>query len=163
MRSARRDLWLCSPRTQEIASTTLDLPHPFGPTMQVVPVPLKVTAVRSQNDLKPTISTLRSLSKVTPLVPILLLPKIPLRRLQLAMSHSLCWHVNGAPANPQQATEWHSHFWSCTQKRLRAPPATSRGLAFLPSVERCASRVGSHRSMLLPCPKITVPGRIKST
>ena len=50
-----------------MASTTFDLPHPFGPTMQVVPEPLKVTTVRSQNDLKPTISTLRSLSKVSPL------------------------------------------------------------------------------------------------
>jgi hypothetical protein len=36
--------------------------------MQVVPVPLKVTTVLSQNDLKPTISTLRSLSKVSPFV-----------------------------------------------------------------------------------------------
>src|SRR6266481_2597186 len=66
MRSARSDLWLCSPRTQEMASTTLDLPQPLGPTMQVVPEPLKVTTVRSQNDLKPTISTLRSLSKMSP-------------------------------------------------------------------------------------------------
>src|SRR6202040_112936 len=69
MRSARSDLWLCSPSTQEIASTTFDFPHPFGPTMQVVPVPLNVTTVRSQNDLKPTISTFRSLSKVSPFVP----------------------------------------------------------------------------------------------
>src|SRR5580693_7553704 len=65
MRSARRDLWLCSPSTQEMASTTLDLPQPLGPTMQVVPEPLKVTTVRSQNDLKPTISTFRSLSKMS--------------------------------------------------------------------------------------------------
>src|SRR5579863_7093942 len=68
MRPARRDLWLCSPSTQLMASTTLDLPQPFGPTMQVVPLPLKVTTVRSQKDLKPTISTLRSLSKVSPFV-----------------------------------------------------------------------------------------------
>src|SRR5882757_2172965 len=68
MRSARSDLWLCSPRTQEMASTTLDLPQPFGPTMQVVPDPLNVTTVRSQNDLKPTISTFRSFSKMSPLV-----------------------------------------------------------------------------------------------
>src|SRR5260370_11840727 len=66
MRSARSDLWLCSPRTQEMASTTLDLPQPFGPTMQVVPDPLNVTTVRSQNDLKPTISTSRSFSKRAP-------------------------------------------------------------------------------------------------
>src|SRR5260370_11127786 len=66
MRSARSDLWLCSPRTHEMASTTLDLPQPFGPTMQVVPDPLKVTTVRSQNDLKPRISTFRSFSKMSP-------------------------------------------------------------------------------------------------
>src|SRR5713226_6922958 len=66
MRSARSDLWLCSPRTQEMASTTLDLPQPLGPTMQVVPDPLNVTTVRSQNDLKPTISTFRSFSKMSP-------------------------------------------------------------------------------------------------
>src|ERR1700688_1322164 len=68
MRSARRDLWLCSPSTQEIASTTLDLPQPLGPTMQVVPEPLKVSVVRSQNDLNPTISTLRSFNKVSSFV-----------------------------------------------------------------------------------------------
>src|SRR3984893_18766865 len=68
MRSARRDLWLCSPRTQEMASTTLDLPHPFGPTMQVVPMPLNVTTVRSQKDLKLMISTFRSFSKLSPFV-----------------------------------------------------------------------------------------------
>ncbi len=66
MRSARSDLWLCSPRTQEMASTTLDLPQPFGPTIQVVPEPLNVTTVRSQNDLKPTISTFRNFSKISP-------------------------------------------------------------------------------------------------
>src|ERR1700674_5855595 len=69
IRSARSDLWLCSPRTQEMASTTLDLPQPLGPTMQVVPVPLKVTVVRSQKDLKPAISTFRSLSKLSSLYP----------------------------------------------------------------------------------------------
>src|SRR5207302_8239582 len=68
MRSARRDLWLCSPSTQEMASTTFDLPQPFGPTIHVVPEPLNVTTVRSQNDLKPTIATFRSLSKESPLL-----------------------------------------------------------------------------------------------
>src|SRR6202007_887174 len=68
IRPARRLLWLCSPSTQEIASTTLDCPQTFGPTMHVVPVPLNVTTVRSQNDLNPVISTFLSLSKVSPLV-----------------------------------------------------------------------------------------------
>jgi hypothetical protein len=62
MRSARSILWLCSPSTHEIASTTLDLPHPFGPTMHVIPLPLNVIGVLSQNDLKPRSSTLRSFS-----------------------------------------------------------------------------------------------------
>lgn len=62
MRSARSILWLCSPRTQEMASTTFDLPHPFGPMMQVTPLPLNTMFVFSQKDLKPKSSTLRSLS-----------------------------------------------------------------------------------------------------
>src|SRR5690606_23958413 len=33
----RSDLTPCSPITQESASTTLDLPEPFGPTTQVIP------------------------------------------------------------------------------------------------------------------------------
>ena len=65
MRSARRSLWLCSPRTQEMASTMFDLPQPLGPTMHVIPLPLKVIWVFSQNDLKPSKSTLRSLSTLT--------------------------------------------------------------------------------------------------
>src|SRR5262249_24584797 len=65
MRPARSILWLCSPRTQEMASTTLDLPHPLGPTMQVIPLPLNVIGVFSQNDLKPSSSTFRSFSTQT--------------------------------------------------------------------------------------------------
>ena len=45
-----------------MASTTFDFPHPFGPTMQVIPLPLNVIGVFSQNDLKPSNSTLRSFS-----------------------------------------------------------------------------------------------------
>src|SRR5712675_3485887 len=69
MRSARSDLWLCSPRTHEIASTILDLPQPLGPMMHVSPLPLNVIWVFSQNDLKPTSSTLRSFNKISPLWP----------------------------------------------------------------------------------------------
>src|SRR5260370_7119114 len=49
-----------------MASKRLDWAQAFGPTMQVVPDPLNVTTVRSQNDLKPTISTFRSFSKMSP-------------------------------------------------------------------------------------------------
>ena len=62
IRSARSCLWLCSPSTQEIASTTFDLPQPLGPTMHVIPLPLKVIGVFSKNDLNPSNSTLRSFS-----------------------------------------------------------------------------------------------------
>src|SRR3990167_2515856 len=43
---------LCSPRAQRMASATLDLPQPFGPTMQVIPGSTR-TAVFSAKDLKP--------------------------------------------------------------------------------------------------------------
>src|SRR5882762_5532054 len=55
-RSALAD---CSPRTQRIASDTLDLPHPFGPTMAVTPG-WKLREVLSANDLNPrTVKFLR--------------------------------------------------------------------------------------------------------
>ena len=41
-----------SPRTHLIASTMLDLPHPFGPTIPVTPEWKSIT-VLSANDLKP--------------------------------------------------------------------------------------------------------------
>src|SRR5690606_28026034 len=49
----------CSPSTHAIASTTLDLPEPFGPTTQVIPgSSLKV--VVEAKDLKPfTVRLLR--------------------------------------------------------------------------------------------------------
>ena len=48
-RSALAD---CSPKTQRMASETLDLPQPFGPTMAVTPG-WKFSDVLSANDLKP--------------------------------------------------------------------------------------------------------------
>src|SRR6516162_6866134 len=45
----------CSPRIQRTASTTLDLPEPFGPTMAVTPSP-KSKVVLSAKLLKPTSS-----------------------------------------------------------------------------------------------------------
>ncbi len=42
----------CSPSTQEIASTTLDLPEPFGPTTQVIPGS-SLSVVADAKDLKP--------------------------------------------------------------------------------------------------------------
>jgi hypothetical protein len=43
----------------------LDLPQPLGPTMHVIPLPLNVIGVFSQNDLKPSNSTFRSFSTRT--------------------------------------------------------------------------------------------------
>src|SRR5689334_16649168 len=48
----RRALAPCSPRTQAIASTTLDLPDPLGPTTQVMPGS-KRSVVGDAKDLKP--------------------------------------------------------------------------------------------------------------
>src|SRR5712691_9025294 len=52
----RRCLTRCSPRTQAIASATLLLPQPFGPTTAVMPSPVKMRSVWSAKDLKPVIS-----------------------------------------------------------------------------------------------------------
>src|SRR5262245_8587471 len=49
----RRALADCSPSTQRMASETLDLPQPFGPTMAVTPG-WKLSEVLSANDLKPS-------------------------------------------------------------------------------------------------------------
>ena len=48
----RRDLAPCSPITHESASTTLDLPEPFGPTTQVIPGS-KLSEVEEAKDLNP--------------------------------------------------------------------------------------------------------------
>src|SRR5215831_9381083 len=48
----RRDLAPCSPITQDRASTTLDLPEPFGPTTQVMPGSRR-SVVAEAKDLKP--------------------------------------------------------------------------------------------------------------
>ena len=42
----------CSPMTQRNASTILDLPQPFGPTIPVRPEPIS-SSIESENDLKP--------------------------------------------------------------------------------------------------------------
>src|SRR5690242_4950556 len=48
----RSDLAPCSPMTQERASTTLDLPEPFGPTTQVMPGSRR-SVVAEAKDLRP--------------------------------------------------------------------------------------------------------------
>lgn len=48
----RSDLAPCSPMTQLSASTTLDLPEPFGPTTQVMPGSNR-SVVAEANDLNP--------------------------------------------------------------------------------------------------------------
>ena len=48
----RSGLTPCSPMTQENASTTLDLPDPFGPTTQVIPCSNR-SEVAEANDLNP--------------------------------------------------------------------------------------------------------------
>src|SRR5881397_4229235 len=48
----RSDFAPCSPSTQAIASTTLDLPDPLGPTTQVMPGSNR-SVVEDAKDLKP--------------------------------------------------------------------------------------------------------------
>src|SRR5213076_477378 len=54
--SPRNDLADCSPSTQRTASSTLDFPQPFGPTIAVTPS-WKLKRVLSANDLKPNSSS----------------------------------------------------------------------------------------------------------
>src|SRR6267154_4839982 len=56
----------CSPRTHRIASTTFDLPHPFGPTTAVIP-DAKPIVVELRKDLKPNNS--RLLRRILPSPP----------------------------------------------------------------------------------------------
>src|SRR5260221_2897079 len=62
MSAPRRCFTLCSPRTQAIASATLLLQQPFGPTTAVMPSPVKMRSVWSAKDLKPVISRRLSLN-----------------------------------------------------------------------------------------------------
>src|SRR5437868_11092011 len=52
----RNDLADCSPSTQRTASSTLDFPQPFGPTIAVMPS-WKLRSVLSANDLNPSSSS----------------------------------------------------------------------------------------------------------
>src|SRR5438067_3270322 len=62
IRPPRSDRGPCSPRTQEMASTTLDLPEPLGPTMTLIPGS-RASVVLSAKDLNPrSVSDLRNIS-----------------------------------------------------------------------------------------------------
>src|SRR5882762_9421567 len=63
MRTPRRLLADCSPRTHEMESEILDFPHPLGPTTAAMPSPGNFSSVRSQKDLNPRICSFFSLSK----------------------------------------------------------------------------------------------------
>src|ERR1700735_2404294 len=62
----RSDFAPCSPITHESASTTLDLPDPFGPTTQVMPGSRR-SVVADANDLKPR--RVRDFRYTRPLLP----------------------------------------------------------------------------------------------
>src|SRR5688572_27564291 len=63
--SPRTDLYDSVPRTHLTASTTLDLPHPLGPTMQVTPGS-KTISVFWAKDLNPHISSFFSCMSLAP-------------------------------------------------------------------------------------------------
>ena len=58
--SSRNSALFCSPKTQRIASTTFDLPEPFGPTMPITSS-LKCNIVSLAKLLKPFISSVFNL------------------------------------------------------------------------------------------------------
>src|SRR4051812_38439663 len=64
----RRDFAPCSPITQASASTTLDLPEPLGPTMQVIPGS-SCRVVEEAKDLKPLSVRLLRYNVCSPCVP----------------------------------------------------------------------------------------------
>src|SRR5690349_17016836 len=71
----RRDLAPCSPITQDSASTTLDLPEPFGPTTQVMPGSRR-RVVAEAKDLKPRrVRLFRYKCSPSPLAPRTLPPR----------------------------------------------------------------------------------------
>src|SRR5881296_2891664 len=74
--SPRSDFALCSPRTQAIASETLLFPHPFGPTIAVIPDSLTAISPRSEKDLKPISSMRRNFN--TACSQVVLLPEFEL-------------------------------------------------------------------------------------
>src|SRR3954447_16957627 len=61
----RSDFAPCSPMTQARASTTLDLPEPFGPTTQVIPGSNR-RVVEDAKDLKPRRVRLFRCTRETP-------------------------------------------------------------------------------------------------
>src|SRR5262245_10653060 len=93
--SPRKDLALCSPSTHAMASETLLLPQPFGPTIAVTPASCTTISPRSENDLKPSISIRLSFNTSV--------PSSPFRLCRLAsVARVTDWvpiRNNGAPMN----------------------------------------------------------------
>src|SRR5208282_4936673 len=92
----RKALADCSPRTHRMASETLDLPQPFGPTMAVTPG-WKFSAVLSAKDLKPkTVRFFRYIDTdkfVKPTQPNLV-PQVK-RKTQYVVHNRSCGATNG--------------------------------------------------------------------
>src|SRR5215470_12197392 len=101
----RNGLTPCWPITQENASTTLDLPDPFGPTTQVIPGSKRSVVVEAK-DLKPRSVRVFRYTACSPHQPVLV---ASLRR---------------APPNP---TLRHAQFELFSQRHRRADPANHPG------------------------------------
>ena len=87
----RSDLAPCSPMTQHSASTMFDLPEPFGPTTQVIPVSRR-SEVADAKDLKPrSVRLLRYIGQ----------PSLRLARPYRAPPSSLASHRRSGAASPQ--------------------------------------------------------------
>src|ERR1700733_946117 len=111
----RSDFAPCSPITQESASTTLDLPEPFGPTTQVMPGSRR-SVVADANDLKPR--RVRDFRYTNPLLP----------RNDPAERPSLEGYRPGRPGAGKRAATGEPGSLACRVCRLR-PPGRVRAVA----------------------------------
>src|SRR5450631_3984751 len=96
----RRDLAPCSPMTQHRASTMLDLPEPFGPTTQVMPVSRR-REVAEAKDLKPRRVRLFRYTG----------PALPPARPPMAVQHRSRWTERAGWAPRGDLTPYHRQVW----------------------------------------------------
>src|SRR5438477_2005891 len=116
----RSDLADCSPSTQRIASSRLDLPQPFGPTIAVTPS-WKLKVVLSAKDLKPKRSSDCRCMPPPPniVLPVNIVAFVP----RQAKSHNL-WARRDA--QPQHLVLRQNVDLSCFHRSNHAPSADGR-------------------------------------
>src|SRR6201990_772578 len=113
----RSDLAPCSPMTQDRASTTLDLPEPFGPTTQVMPGSRR-SVVAEAKDLKPGGGRLFRYK-----LPPSLRPPAPYR--PEALETANCRMTRVPRAEDREGGPGHAKLAGCPRRRCRANAAVT--------------------------------------